>query len=277
MKIENIAQSVLKKDDGIFYSKNSSMISYPEDGNQNCMQIEETSYWFEHRNNVIIEALKKQNNTSKLFFDIGGGNGFVSKRIQDEEMEVVLVEPGKNGAINAKKRNIDNVICSTLEDAGFKKSSFDSVGLFDVIEHIKNDVAFLKEVHAYLKDDGLVYITVPAYNLLWSNEDNDTGHYRRYTLKKLRRLMSEAGYKITYETYIFSILPIPIFLFRTIPSFLKLNKKSNELKKHQNEHRAKEGIFNKILNKIWYWEIERGKASKKIRFGGSCFIVAQKQ
>jgi 2-polyprenyl-3-methyl-5-hydroxy-6-metoxy-1,4-benzoquinol methylase len=188
-------------------------------------------------------------------------------------MEVVLVEPGKNGAINAKKRNIDNVICSTLEDAGFKNSSFDSVGLFDVIEHIKNDVAFLKEVHAYLKDDGLVYITVPAYNLLWSNEDNDTGHYRRYTLKKLRRLMSEAGYKITYETYIFSILPIPIFLFRTIPSFLKLNKNSNELKKHQNEHRAKEGV----LNKIWSWEIERGKASKKIRFGGSCFIVAQKQ
>jgi hypothetical protein len=113
MKIENIAQSVLKKDDGIFYSKNSSMTSYPGDGNQNCMQIEEASYWFKHRNNVIIEALKKQNNTSKFFLDIGGGNGFVSKRIQDEEMEVVLVEPGKNGAINAKKRNIDYVICST--------------------------------------------------------------------------------------------------------------------------------------------------------------------
>ncbi len=271
-----IAKNLKKKEkDGIYHSKTSSNISYPDEGNSDCFQIEENSFWFTHRNNVIKKAVLKYS-PQKLFFDIGGGNGFVSKGLQDAGIEVVLVEPGYEGAINAKKRNIKNIVCSTLEDSQFQKSSLASIGMFDVVEHIDDDIRFLKNIYDYLEDDGNVYITVPAFNFLWSNEDDIAGHYRRYTLSQLEEVLTSFGFSITYSTYIFSILPFPVFLFRSIPSRLGLNKNPGKLSKQQREHNADKSFFSAILNRLWRWELKKIENSKKIPFGGSCFVVAKK-
>ena len=86
----------------------------------------------------------------------------------------------------------------------------------------------------------------------------------------------ENGFKIEYATYIFSILPIPVFLFRTIPSFLGFHKNSNDLEKYKGEHSQKTGILNYILDKIWNFELNRIKNKKKLPLGGSCFVVGRK-
>ncbi|MEW7291007.1 class I SAM-dependent methyltransferase [Aquimarina sp. 2304DJ70-9] len=270
-----IAKNLKKEEDGIYHSKTSSNISYPDEGNSDCFQIEENSFWFTHRNNVIKKAVLKYS-PQKLFFDIGGGNGFVSKGLQDEGLEVVLVEPGYDGALNAKKRNIKNIVCSTLEDSQFQKSSLASIGMFDVVEHIDDDLGFLKNVYDYLEDDGNVYITVPAFNFLWSNEDDIAGHFRRYSLSQLEEVLTSCGFSITYSTYVFSILPFPVFLFRSIPSRIGLNKNPGKLSKQQREHNTDKNFFNAILNRLWRWELKKIENSKKIPFGGSCFVVAKK-
>lgn len=275
MKLDKIALNIEKAENGIYYSKSNSNISYPEDGNEMCMQIEENSFWFLHRNNIIAESVKKHS-AEKVFFDIGGGNGFVSKRLQDDGIKVMLVEPGNTGAINAYNRGINNVLCSTLEDAEFVPETIDAVGLFDVVEHIENDQEFLRNINKYMRDEGLIYITVPAYNFLWSNEDVDAGHYRRYSTPQMNRLLKKSGFSIVYSTYIFSILPVAVFLFRALPSKLGLNKNSKKVEKHQNEHKPKKGILNKVMERIWKWELSRVKTNKKIPIGGSCFIVGKK-
>jgi SAM-dependent methyltransferase len=125
-------------------------------------------------------------------------------------------------------RGLKNIICSTLEDAGFKTNSLPAAGLFDVVEHISNDLCFLKTINFYMRPGGFLFITVPAYNILWSKEDVDAGHFRRYTLYELKKTLNKAGFKIEYATYIFSFLILPIFLFRTIPDFFKfLNRKKS--------------------------------------------------
>jgi 2-polyprenyl-3-methyl-5-hydroxy-6-metoxy-1,4-benzoquinol methylase len=275
MEIEKIAQNIKKDENGIYYSKSDSSISYPEEGNENCFQIEQDSFWFNHRNNIIAESVLKHS-AKKVFFDIGGGNGFVAKRLQDDGIKTVLVEPGKTGAINAYKRGIKNVLCSTLEDAGFPPKRIDSVGLFDVVEHIEDDYAFLNNINKYLKDGGYIYITVPAFNVLWSNEDTDAGHFKRYSITELNKLLKKCGFSIIQSTYIFSILPLPVFLFRSLPSKLGLNKKSNELQKHQKEHKQKKGILNNIMLRIWKWELSRVNRNKNIPIGGSCFVIGKK-
>ena len=275
MNIEHIAKNIEKKENGIYFSKSDSSISYPEEGNEHCLQIEEDSFWFKHRNNVIAKSVL-QYSAASTFFDVGGGNGFVAKRLQNEGVRTVLVEPGLTGAMNAKKRGIHHIICSTMEDAGFEKGSIDSVGLFDVVEHIAEDSYFLTDIHSFLKPNGLVYITVPAFNFLWSNEDDDAGHYRRYSLNQFKILIEKCGFKVKYATYIFSILPLPVFLFRTIPSKLGINKNSNDLAKHKNEHKTKKGIVHNILERIWRWELNRVRRCKPIHFGGSCFVIAKK-
>ena len=275
MNIEKLANNIERKDDGIYYSRSNSKISYPDSGNENCMQLEENSFWFSHRNKIISSVVSTYSK-SKTFFDIGGGNGFVSKGLQINGIKTVVVEPGVVGAKNAKKRNVENVICSTLEDARFEKCSLGAVGLFDVVEHIENDTKFLNEIYEYIENGEYIYITVPAFKMLWSEEDDDAGHYRRYTLKELERKLKTAGFSIKYSTYFFSILPFPIFLFRSLPSKLGINRKSNDLNKHKKEHQQKREFTNTILNKIWNIEEARIRKLKRLKFGGSCLVVGKK-
>ncbi len=274
MDISDYSTELIERE-GIFFAKKDSQISYPEKGNDNFFQIEDNSFWFIHRNNCIIESVKKYSHRS-VFFDIGGGNGYISKGLENHQIETVLVEPGFGGCLNAKKRNIKTIVCSTLENASFKKNTIEAIGLFDVVEHIEKDNEFLASIHSFLKEDGHVYITVPAFNFLWSNEDTDAGHYRRYTLKSLEEKLIDKGFTIVQSTYIFSILPVAVFLFRTLPSKLGMNKNSDNINKHEEEHSQKKGVFRVIMSKIWEWELRKIKAGKKICVGGSCFVVAKK-
>lgn len=272
--MKDFAENIYLKD-GIWFSTTSREISYPREGNMDCYEIEKDSFWFKHRNNCILEAVKMYS-INETFFDVGGGNGYVAKGLQENNVKTVLIEPGIEGALNAKNSGLENIICSTFEDAGIKGNFCKSLGLFDVVEHIEDDKGFLKSIHAILADKGLVYITVPAYKALWSNEDDDAGHFRRYTIKQISSTLNDLGFEIEYATYLFSILPIPVFLFRTMPSLLGFNKRSNDLKKHKQEHSLEKGIITTILNGIWSSELDCIRKRKRIFFGGSCFVIARK-
>jgi 2-polyprenyl-3-methyl-5-hydroxy-6-metoxy-1,4-benzoquinol methylase len=208
------------------------------------------------------------------FYDVGGGNGFVSKRLVENGIETALLEPGKNGVFNAKKRGLKNIICSTLENAGFKHDILPAVGLFDVVEHIEDDRKFLKLVFDLLEPEGRLYITAPAFHLLWSKEDDAAGHFKRYTISSIGKILDEIGFAVEYATYIFSILLMPIFLFRSLPGKLRIIKNSNFNEKHRQEHSEKGGITGKVLEKSFRIELARIKNKKKIPFGTSCLIAA---
>lgn len=275
MNIEKYTKGLILKD-GIYFSKLKTNISYPEEGNNDFFKIEDNSFWFEHRNNIIVEAVKKYSE-EKILFDIGGGNGFVSKAIENSGVEVALIEPGINGCLNAKKRNLKNIICSTLQDSEINENSIPNIGLFDVVEHIEDDLSFLKTVNIFLKPKGLVFITVPAYNMLWSNEDKDAGHYRRYTKKTIKKVLENSGFTVKYSTYIFSFLLLPIFLTRTLPSFLGLNKQSKEISNHKKSHNITSSYVKKTVDLILDNELIKITRGKKIIAGSSVFIIAEKQ
>ena len=270
--ISNISNKLVYKDGIWFSAKNKATISYPEGANQAFFDIEEKSFWFNHRNNCILSVINKYAKT-KLLFDIGGGNGYTALSLQKNGINTVIVEPEIDGVLNSQKRGIKNLICSTFSDAEFIDNSIPNIGIFDVLEHIENDVDFLSQLNNKLKNDGKLFITVPAYSLLWSNEDVKTGHYRRYTLKSLRKILIASNFKIEYSTYFFSILIFPIFIFRTLPSLF--TKKLTEDLVDENEHTAVKS--KSILDSIWKKELNYINRNKKINFGGSCLIVASKK
>lgn len=261
--------------DGIWVSTTRTRISYPGEGNELCSRLEEDSFWFQHRNHCIIEMVKQLPPRGPLF-DIGGGNGFVAWALGENNIETVLVEPGEKGVANAKERGVKNIIYSTLEDAKFKHHTLPAVGLFDVLEHISNHRVFLKIVFNLLERGGKLYITVPAFQFLWSTDDHYAGHFKRYTIKSLGKLLKEIGFHINYATYIFSLLPLPIFLFRSLPHKLGFTKKTNWEHRYKSEHSQNKGIIGKFLEKIWNAELKRIRNKKKIPLGSSCLIAAEK-
>ena len=213
------ATNLMRVTHGIWVAPNLRDVSYPVEGNDACFAVEENSFWFKHRNDVITK-LVKEFSAGETFFDVGGGNGFVALALQNAGVDSVLVEPGPQGARNAMDRGVATVIQSTLQDAGFKPASIAAVGIFDVLEHIEDDDDFLRSIHSYLRPGGRLYLTVPAYQLLWSRDDEYAGHFRRYTRRSLIKRLNASGFSVTYCGYLFAFLVPAIFIFRSIPSRL---------------------------------------------------------
>lgn len=276
MDIHLISNELKLGNDGIWYSIDTQNISYPVDGHNECLLIEEKSFWFKHRNNCILSAIKNYPpKDGGTIFDIGGGNGFVSSMLAASGFDVALVEPGRVGALNARRRGLNTVICSSLNTAQFKSHSLSAIGLFDVIEHIEDDLSFLKSIKELIKKEGRLYITVPAYPLLWSEEDIFAGHFRRYTLKRICEVIKHADFKVEYATYFFRFLPIPIAFLRTIPYRLGLSRAEKKKVEASNHHVIKNKVFTNILSSLFDSEIENLRKNKSMAFGGSCLIVAK--
>lgn len=276
LEIETISDELVPGDDGIWYSRNTSDVSYPTDGNTHCFEIENQSFWFKHRNDCILATIRLfPPICGGAIFDVGGGNGYVARGIKDGGFKVVLVEPGKIGVLNARKRGVDTVICSTLENAHFRPDALSAVGVFDVIEHIEDDVRFLSDINRILRPGGKLYITVPAHKFLWSSEDDYGAHYRRYSVHFLSKRLSSLGFKVDFATYIFRFLPVPIFLLRTIPYRLGIKTAITPEKIHS-EHSLSGGFFHRKIQRLLQREVRNIEKRAPMRFGGSCLIVASK-
>lgn len=271
--IAEISSQLQLDEHGIWRSQRTHQLSYPEEGNELYYQLEDTSFWFQHRNQILCEIVK-QFPPAGTFFDIGGGNGCVANALQTQGLEVILLEPGPAGALNARKRGVQHVICSTLEDAGLAEASIPAAGLFDVIEHIQDDQSLLKYLRTRMMIDGYLYITVPAFSLLWSHEDVEAGHFRRFTLSGLKKLVEQTGYRVEYSTYFFSFLTIPIFLLRSIPSALGFRKQSKS-EKVQQEHRPPSGLVGKWMDQSRRKELHCIQQKKSLFWGSSCLLVAR--
>ena len=84
---------------------------------------------------------------------------------------------------------------------------FERVMLLDVIEHVELDHGFLTGiVDDLLEPDGVVLISVPAYQALFSTHDTVLGHFRRYTPGQLRSVAEGAGLSVVAHGGLFSSL-----------------------------------------------------------------------
>ena len=272
IEVKDIAPQLEPDERGIWFPRDRSPVSYPENGHAENIGLEEDSFWFEHRRNCIVEVVRLFP-PGGVLLDVGGGDGHVSLGLQEAGIDTILVEPGPDGVRCAHARGVRPIICSTLDDAGFKARCIPAIGAFDLIEHVENNIGFLEEVRTLLAPGGRLYLTAPAYNVLFSNDDRRAGHYRRYTRSGLAKLLEAAGFQVEYGTYIFALLPAPIFLFRTLPSKLG-GRRDLHLQRTRKEHRAAWGPMHRLLHATLDWELNKIRAGKSLPFGGTCLIVA---
>lgn len=251
-----------------------STVSYPEAELARLAEIEPVSFWFGHRNSLILEVLKRYPPSGRLV-DIGGGNGFVSLAMAKAGIDCVVIEPDAGGAATAVSRGLP-VVRAAFQNLDLDDESLDAIGMFDVLEHIEDDSGALDELFRKLKPGGMVYITVPAYRFLWSREDVYAGHFRRYSRSQLERILRQAGFMTLYSSYFFSLLVPAVGVFRSIPSLLRLGRKEDHGIDPQ-DHRMPAGIAGSILKWSFWAEVERISTGRRVAFGTSCLAVARKR
>ena len=273
MHIEELSQALVRDPDGIYRAGPAQRVSYAEDGHQSCFQVEDSSFWFRHRNDCIASMIANHPFRGAML-DIGGGNGFVARRLSDEGWDVVLLEPGEVGAGNARRgRRLEQVVCATVETAAFRRGCFGAIGMFDVIEHIERDRDFLERAIELLEEGDRLYLTVPCHQWLWSQSDVRSGHYRRYTEKSLRNLL-EGLFRIDYLSYYFQPLVVPQFAFRALPERLGIRRR--RLLSADVEHGSNNGLAARMIASLLRTEHRRVARNERLGFGASCLVAASR-
>ena len=86
---------------GIWTSSHSAELSYPEADNALCFELEDGSYWFEHRNDCIT-ALVRKFPPAGCILDVGGGNGYVTRYAHNSRLLVQVGDLVRGGQQIAK-------------------------------------------------------------------------------------------------------------------------------------------------------------------------------
>ncbi len=259
---------------GIWRAPSARAVSYPEHDNAVCFQIEDGSPWFRHRNECLVTMLKRFPPGGPIV-EIGAGNGFVARRFIDEGCPTAVLEPGPDGAQNARDgRGIPDVICATLQDAGFRSGVLPAVGLFDVLEHIEDDRGVVDELARVLRPGGRVYLTVPSPPWLYSIKDVDAQHYRRYSIDQLTSLFGDR-FAVDYATYFFAALTLPTLLLRAVPYRLGLARpRTSEQYAAEHERGQQAGGW---LTRLFDAELQKIRAGRVLRYGTSLLFVARRR
>lgn len=275
----------IQDEQGIWIGAKNEKLSYPEDGNLECFQLEDISPWFRYRNELIEVFLNLYGFKSGDFIDIGGGNGFQLEYLTKKKIipgKGILVEPGYYGCSNAKKRGCQIIYNGIFQDFPWENYSVSMVGLFDVIEHIEDDIKFLNELYERLPLGARVFINVPAKMSLWSSVDVESGHFRRYELMDLERIESQTPFKIMDRTFYFRFFELPLFAARVIPEklgFLKHRSGDEQRIKDSNNknlRRGNSGILSLYFNYRHSKLLKSLKLGKRINSGTSLFFVLEK-
>ena len=110
----------------------------------------------------------------------------------------LLKKYGKIFCIDTDKKAIDALApgdcfekkISSACTIGYPDNYFDMVAALDVLEYIEDDALAAKEICRVLKPGGFFVLTLPALPLLYSAHDRYLGHYRRYTVGRVKAILS---------------------------------------------------------------------------------------
>lgn len=150
----------------------------------------------ENYNSHLVEMVLARCSPNSQVLDFGAGNGSFASRLASEGLNVSAYEPDKLLIEEIRQQNV--AVVDTIETA---PKGFDVIYSLNVLEHIKDDVGALVDLSKHLTKDGQLVIYVPALEILYSKFDLRIGHYRRYSMKRLRNAATSAGLSIKLLEY----------------------------------------------------------------------------
>lgn len=244
---------------------------YNSSGLDNLYKVENTHFWFISRKEFIYQQLQSLSLEKSKFIEIGAGTGNVTRYLMEKGYQNVSVgEMHLSGLEYAKTYGVKNCYQFDLLRSPFE-NEFDTVCMFDVLEHIEDAGLALNKIHQMLTTNGHAVFTVPAHSWLWNRDDKIASHKKRYTKKEMINELEKAGFQIEVASYFF-ISIVPLLFLRTL-----LNRDSEN--PVSNEEYTKEIKQNKFLNSIL---LKMMRFENKIHnflpnwFGGSLFVIGKK-
>ena len=184
---------------------------------KNHFEAEDRHWWFRGRW-AVVEALLARTPlpAEPRILDAGCGTGGNLQRYALLG-KASGIDPFPDAVSFCRERGLDSVQQAGLESLPFEDGSFDLVAATDVLEHVDAEEQALGELRRVTTPGGAMLLTVPAYMWLWSEEDVNLHHKRRYTRPRLRQAVERCGWQPRILTYFNSLLLPPIALAKRLP------------------------------------------------------------
>jgi len=241
-------------------------------------RAEERHFWFRARNRAI-HALASRfisgHGAGKTILEIGCGTGNVLSMLQRSfpDSKVVGIDILREGLSYASGRGVRMLVQGDAARPPFREK-FDVVGLFDVIEHVEDDVAALKGARSLLKERGSLLLTVPAHMALWSYFDESSNHLRRYSTAKLVAAVRRSGLRVEYvPEFMMPLLPPAFVKRRLVRAIRRANDGAEERRAAALDDLRIVPLVNRLMEMLMW--IEPGLLSRRVRlpFGASIAAV----
>lgn len=191
------------------------------------LSLDEHHFWRAGKRQLVMTWLRAhlgESHAPLRLLDVGGATSLVTREMTAFG-EVTVVEPEASCvallAGDPRVRAVQGGL------PGLPVSGpFDVITLLDVLEHLDDDLGGLRELFGHLRPGGLLLLTVPAYQWMWSQHDVVLHHRRRYTLGRLESVVRAAGFEVLRSSYYTSLL-LPLMAAQRLASRLGSSKSAN--------------------------------------------------
>jgi SAM-dependent methyltransferase len=233
-------------------------------------RVEDSHWWFVGRRAIletflrqIVQSLKSEIENPRIL-DVGCGTGANLEMLsQFGSAEGVDVSDEALEFCRKKGLTVRKGLAETLP---YPDETFDITTALDVVEHLDDDIAGLKEMHRVTKRDGYSLIFVPAFMWLWGVQDDISHHRIRYTRKQIVERLEKAGFTVERATYANFTFFVPVLGGR---AFMRATGIKPESENNINISTLN-GVFGKVFSAERYW-----LKNLNFPFGVSIVVVAR--
>jgi SAM-dependent methyltransferase len=193
-------------------------------------EVEREHYWFATRREVVRDVLRDAvpDLAERSLFDVGCGSGGLLAFLAESGVRVAgACDVYPESLALVRRRVVEPLL---LVDEG----RFPPLGtgqtllsLFDVLEHIDDDLGTLRQLFEVLEPGGILVLTVPAHPFLFDEMDEIAFHRRRYTRRQLGSRLRAAGFNVRHLAHFMAPL-VPLVTLRWAARALRFRKSARQ-------------------------------------------------
>jgi SAM-dependent methyltransferase len=214
------------------------------------LELDEYHWWYRGRRLILLAELSRLPLPRPArVLDAGCGSGrtlLELRRLGDASG----IELSPQAAEIARSRSGLEIKVGRLEELPWDEDTFDLVTCMDVIEHTPDDRVTLRELRRVCKPGGWLFVTVPAYQALWSPHDEVNHHYRRYVRPMLRAAAVEAGWEVSRMSSFNTLLLAPAATVRVLQRYRYRSVDES----YTTELKLGPAWLNRVLERPMRWE-----------------------
>ncbi|KJS15107.1 MAG: hypothetical protein VR78_09230 [Hoeflea sp. BRH_c9] len=232
-------------------------------------KIEATHWWFVERRRLFSNLIRREGiPADATIVDIGTGTGANLRLLREMGFaDVTGIDSSPEAARWCAEKGLGTVKAGDIRALPVADGSVDLVTATDVVEHVDQDEAALREIRRILRPGGVALITVPAFPSLWGLQDEKSHHYRRYRMGPFLRLLERSGLKAERKFHFNFLLFVPIFMARQAIKLARVDLDS--------ENEVNNPLLNRILSAVFRLDVMTAPYLRP-PFGVSILVLARR-